>query len=91
MNKKQISNEIIFFIDKGLSREKNKYFNLMKDFRDNHPSLPQQEIIDVLEEMLKNGEIVQGDYDCGTDTLIVTAFMPNTAAYMMRVKNDKSI
>jgi len=91
MNKKQISNEIISFIDKGLSREKNKSYNLMKDFRDNHPSLPQQEIIDVLEEMLKNGEIVQGDHDCGTDTLIVTAFMPNTADSMMKIKNDKSI
>ena len=80
MNRTEIRDQIIFYIDKGLSRRSHKGYNLFLDFKTQYPEVPEAEIESVLEELLANGEVVQGDHNCGKDTLIVVAFMPRTAA-----------
>lgn len=91
MDRKEIRDNIIYFIDKGLSRRSNKAYNLFSDFQREHSEVPETEIESVLEELLANGEVVQGDHNCGKDTLIVTAFMPRTAAAIVEANTNKEV
>lgn len=89
MNRTEIRSQIIFYIDKGLSRRSHKSYNLFLDFKTEYPEVPEAEVESVLEELIANGEIVQGDHNCGKDTLIVVAFMPRTAATIVNENRKK--
>ncbi len=84
MTKKLIQDYIYFYIDKELSYKEHERFSLVSDFKDNFPQISLAQLDEALQELIDQGEVVMYDGDCGTDTLIVSAFKPNTAMQILK-------